>query len=146
MAGHYYEEGEAEELLALAEAHQRRSESTERFETREDSVVDRRTGLEWQLNHSGPMSWFRAVEYAEGLGDGWRLPTMPELATLIDWETQNPASTFPGMVPCWFWSSASYACSSSRAWNAGFYYGFAGHGDKTNANYVRCVRARLSDR
>ena len=114
-----------------------------RFELREENktVFDHDTGLEWEAEVSGPMTWHEAMAYAEELGEGWRLPEAKELSGLVDLELWDPATEFPNMPPDQFWSSSSYACSASYAWIVSFFYGNVNINDKTNTNYGRCVRS-----
>ena len=115
---------------------------TNRFELMGDSVFDHDTGLEWEADVSGPMSWDEAMKYAMELGDGWRLPTIEELKTLLDRGRTNPASSFPEMPTYFFWSSSSCAGSASIAWLVSFYNGLVLNYVKSNTYYVRCVRDR----
>ena len=122
-----------------------------RFEERKETIFDHETNLEWEKEHSGPMTWAEAVKYAEKIGNGWRLPTINELTTLIDYERFDPESAFPGMpsIRFWsstsyaghFWSSTSYAGSASFAWYVNFFNGRVNYYGKTNTYYVRCVRS-----
>jgi len=111
-----------------------------RFEDKGGFVIDHKTCLEWS-DVAGQMSLCEADEYADSLGDGWRLPTIEELETLIDRSKANPASPFPGMTSECFWSSSSYAGDSYYAWYVDFYNGSVNSYDKTGSNYVRCVRS-----
>jgi hypothetical protein len=49
---------------------------------------DLKTGLEWQCESPGEMTWQAALDYADSLSlDGkkdWRLPTLSDLETLLD--------------------------------------------------------------
>ena len=111
-----------------------------RFEERKETIFDHETNLEWEKEHSGPMTWAEAVKYAKKIGNGWRLPTRNELISLIDDRLFNPASSFPEMPFEQFWSSSSYAGSASHAWFVYFGYGYVDNLDKTNTFCVRCVR------
>ena len=114
----------------------------ERFDFCEGAVIrDNKTGLEWEAEASGPMSWDEAMAHAESLGDGWRLPTIEELETLLNRGRANPASSFPGMPSECFWTSTEYAGSASYAWYVYFYNGHVGFNDKTRTNLGRCVRS-----
>ena len=116
----------------------------QRYKALKHSVLDTRTGLEWQKDAGGRMSWDKAMGYASSLRLGkhsdWRLPTVEELATLIDYSKEGPASSFPGMPRDYFWSSSSYSGASSNAWNVNFYSGNVYSYDKSYSNYVRCIR------
>lgn len=113
-----------------------------RFKIRKYTVLDTRTGLEWERKHSGPMTWQKAMDYSALNTVGWRLPTIEELITLINFAKVNPASDFLGMPSEWFWSSSSsfYASNVSDAWYVSFSYGNVNTTYKSRAGYVRCVR------
>lgn len=114
-----------------------------RFEKREDCYLDTETGLEWSLGNYGPMTWEEAIKFCTGLGDGWRLPTMQELLSLVDYSRYNPATELPGMVSSSYWSSTTYAGSTDSAWVVYFNYGDDYWGDKSYNYYVRAVRGTL---
>ena len=101
--------------------------------------------LEWQLEHSPDrMRWEEATNYAKSLGDGWRLPTIKELASLVDYSVLNPAISEP-FVHCTetavYWSSTTYADYTSYAWYVYFHNGYVDNSYKANSYYVRCVRS-----
>lgn len=57
----------------------------------DETVTDTRTGLTWSMNdNQGDISWEDANRWCRYLfptvakGDGWRLPTVAELKTLVD--------------------------------------------------------------
>ena len=98
--------------------------------------------LEWQADvPDRGFTWQEAKDYAASLGDGWRLPTIQELLTLVDYTKHNPAcSVFPD-TPCdWFWSSSAYAGGATGAWYVNFYYGNSSSSGVGNYGRVRCVR------
>jgi hypothetical protein len=110
-------------------------------------IQDTHTSLVWQ---SVPvaMSCLEAMEYAKTLelgGVDWRLPTIEELITLIDYSKHSPASQFPGMPPEWFWSSTAHAECPDDKWGVNFDYGVVT--DNGNANiytgHVLCVLKRI---
>jgi len=128
-------------------------------------VVDHKTGLMWQRDPASKrMNWHDALSYAEQLsqlfhGD-WRLPTIQELQSIVDYAKYRPAidlkafsldpdsfTSYKGALPSmnYFWSSTSYAgpLDPSRAWFVDFNNGFVAHLDKTEAYCVRCVRGEL---
>jgi len=113
--------------------------------TTNEIVLDTKTGLEWQANATESITWREAMDYAESLGDGWRLPTIEELITLIDYNRSNPATGFPDHPSAWFWSSSVYASNSSYACFVYFYNGYVYHNDKYYNYHVRCVRYGLQD-
>ena len=90
--------------------------------------------LEWQNNPpKNQMTWHEANEYAESLGDGWRLPTRGELCDAYD-------NKIKGFNKFWYWSSSTYAQGTLNAWFVHFVSGNVFYGGKTNYTYVRCVR------
>jgi hypothetical protein len=112
-----------------------------RFKTKGKVVTDTKTGLQWQKEPTGQMTWQKAMDYAASLKAGWRLPTIEELITLIDFAKVGPASDFPDM-PCeWFWSSSSRAAYTSNAWDVSFYNGLVDTNAKSSSIYARCVRS-----
>jgi hypothetical protein len=86
-----------------------------------------------------------------GAGGGWRLPTVSELQTLVDY-TQTGAyldggpapmidmAYFPDTQPAVFWSSTPFAGAVGFAWGVNFTFGDSNGYDTGPANYVRCVR------
>jgi hypothetical protein len=113
------------------------------------TVFDTLTKLTWQRDGtaSGDKTWIDASDYCTGLSlgtpaTGWRLPTIVELASLVDRAEYHPAidaTAFPGTPTQWFWSSTLYHGSSDR-----WYVNFAdGENDSESTNWpirVRCVR------
>ncbi|MDQ1333920.1 MAG: hypothetical protein QG552_870, partial [Thermodesulfobacteriota bacterium] len=77
--------------------------------------------------------------------DDWRLPTIKELAYLVDDSIPYPGPTinstyFPNTVSSGYWSSTTYAYSTDRAWGVYFYDGYDNWLSKSNFYYVRAVR------
>ena len=99
--------------------------------------------LEWQADvPDEEFTWEGAKAYAASLGDGWRLPTVRELLSLVDYETHNPAcSVFPDCPSEWFWSSSPVSGLSTFAWLVYFGYGGSSYANGVSSTYrVRCVR------
>ena len=83
------------------------------------------------------------VETYAGQSD-WRLPTVAELATLVDFTTTtNPLNTriFPATPKTSFWSSSPYVATASYAWTVSFSYGGSTGSPRSLAFPVRLVRA-----
>ena len=74
--------------------------SSERYELL--TWKDSKTGLEWQCEFPGEMTWYEAQEYAESLSlDGkrdWRFPSLAELESLLD-RSKARADGRPPMRP-----------------------------------------------
>ena len=106
-------------------------------------VTDHITGLEWQDDIEVKTNWADANTYCTSKGNGWRLPTIEELNTIVDYSHNSPSidPTFQNSQSNNYWSSTTYAGSSYGAWvvyfNRGHQYGYA----KSYSNSVRCVRA-----
>jgi len=97
--------------------------------------------LEWQQDPSKDrMTWQEAIAYAESIGDGWRLPTVQELISQLDFTKSSPATSKPGWGLHWYWSSTTYAGDPDGAWSVNFDFGGVGGNDKGFDGYVRCVR------
>jgi hypothetical protein len=115
------------------------------------AVLDRETGLVWGIGASSfHFSWTEAQrvcnqEAAWGWRFGWRLPTLQELASLIDILT-NTDPALPNGHPfayygeCNYWSSTSYAGDDSKAWYVDFCYPRPGYADKSSGFHLWCVR------
>ena len=114
------------------------------------TVIDTRTGLEWQRTMLPPSYiWTDAVTYCEELElDGktdWRLPTRAELASLVDYTTSSPAidsSAFPVTPAATFWSATPVVEDEGNhpVWIVEFKYGFVGILPKSFGTKTRCVR------
>jgi hypothetical protein len=104
--------------------------------------------LEWQADvPEQEFTWEEAKAYAASLGDGWRLPKIKELLTLVDYETHNPAcSVFPDCPSEWFWSSSPVSGYTTGAWTVYFGYGSTTNFGVSAASRVRCVRSVGGDR
>ena len=116
-----------------------------------EAVLDRETGLVWGIGASSfHFSWAEAQrvcnqEAAWGWRFGWRLPTLQELASLIDILT-NTDPALPNGHPfayygeCNYWSSTSYAGDDSKAWYVDFCYPRPGYADRSSGFHLWCVR------
>lgn len=98
--------------------------------------------LEWQADvPDEEFTWAQAKAYAASLGAGWRLPTIKELLTLVDYEKHDPAcSAFPDCPSKGFWSSSALSGNASYAWNVYFDLGYSYNSGVGYTNRVRCVR------
>jgi len=75
----------------------------------------------------------------------WRLPTINELDSIVNFDTPLLAITstyFPNTVSSLYWSSTTYAYSTDGAWGVNFYYGGRNQVSYKDsaAGYVRAVR------
>jgi len=117
------------------------------------TVTDTSTVLMWQQETApGGYNWEQALAYCENLSLGghsdWRLPTVKELRSLVDYSQYAPAidtTFFPNTVSSsHYWSSTTDAASTSGAWDVYFYDGGGHWRYKSDGNYVRAVRGGQS--
>lgn len=74
---------------------------------------------------------------------GWRLPTIRELATLLEYQCTMPAinlTIFPATPATNFWSDTPYAGYVNGAWNLNFNDGVHDNSSKNYRLYIRLVR------
>ena len=76
----------------------------------------------------------------EQVFNDWRLPTVQELLTLVNYEKHNPPCNLKDTATNFYWSSSSFVPDSSFAWAVNFGYGVSNWNLKHNSNLVRCVR------
>jgi len=67
--------------------------------------LDKKTNLEWFNSSHYSMTWNDAIEFCANLPGGWRLPTIKELFTLVDFNKREPATILPEITPEAYWSS-----------------------------------------
>jgi hypothetical protein len=130
-----------------------------RFTYNDDgTVTDQQTGLIWLWNARclGTATWawaqYKVNRLADGecgLSDGsvagdWRLPTIKELQSLVDYSQSSPAlpegSPFLLDTRFPYWSNTSYALYSTHAWMVSFYDGAVIIAEKTSGREVWPVR------
>jgi hypothetical protein len=118
------------------------------------TVVDNVTHLTWQQvvattggdDGAGRSTWANAKSACASFGGGYRLPTVKELLTIVDFSKANPsidtsADAFPGTPPDAFWTATPLAGSPpTSAWFISFDDGYAGNVDMMQPNRARCVR------
>ena len=123
-----------------------------RYAISNGTVYDAKTNLTWQ--QTLPVAQYTvtsAAAYCSGLGatlpGSWRLPTVKELESLVDYsQAMGPSTTlidsiaFGGTRPAGFWSSTLVAGSSINAWYVSFADGSAHQGPTTSNEAARCVR------
>lgn len=112
------------------------------------SIYDAATGLIWQQTAT-QLTWTAAQTFCPS---GWRLPSINELQTIVDYATPSPgptidATAFPGTAASNFWSSSQDVLAANNVWCVNFATGESapqptpqsGPGGPP-ARWVRCVR------
>ena len=110
-----------------------------RFKKKNDYYLDVKTSLKWTLENQASMTWDEAMKRYPQNGD-WRLPTIEELLTLVDYGLMSPATELPDMRPAYYWSSTTYAYNTNYACNVNFHNGNDHNYYKYFSRYVRTVR------
>jgi hypothetical protein len=93
---------------------------------------------------------FTCINKNVGGQKGWRLPSIPELASLIDPSVASPGPTLPlghlfhNVQSAGYWSATTNAEEASDAWFVYFGRGFVDHDGKTHTGHVWCVRGSMN--
>jgi hypothetical protein len=118
------------------------------------AVRDYETGLVWE--HTPAMtfnSWYTGrdacINKNVGGRKGWRLPSLPELASLVDPSVDAPGPTltpghpFLAVQSGGYWSASTNAENPTHAWFAEFFSGGVDTSFKTDVHRVWCVRGGM---
>lgn len=108
---------------------------------------DAATNLTWQRATSADrVTWDDASQACAALelqGNGWRLPNMKELQTLVDESRASPAidaQAFPDTPAEGFWAATALVDTPGSAWFVSFDEGIAYNALTTHLYRYRCVR------
>jgi len=113
------------------------------------AVFDKETGLVWdQSPDTIPQDWLNAQARCNtktvGNRQGWRLPVLQELASLVDpsmrFGPTLPVNPFTNVQSSIYWSATSAANTSAMAWFVSFADGHVANAVKTDTHFVWCVR------
>jgi len=116
-----------------------------------EAVLDKETGLVWEQSPStSTFTWFTAQIHCNQLTVGgrlgWRVPTIQELATLVDPNNPGgnpdlpPGHPFNNVQSSFYWSATTSANDTSVAWLVDFGGGGVSTVGKTGVKFVWCVR------
>ena len=119
-----------------------------------DAVLDKETGLVWEKSPqttavSSANARLTCANKAVGGRKGWRLPYLPELASLVDPSVAAPGPTLPPGNPFLavqsanYWSASANAENPSLMWGVGFGNGVALSVSKAFDQRVWCVRGGM---
>ncbi len=120
-----------------------------------DAVRDNNTGLVWEKSpQTATATWngarFTCINKNVGGQKGWRLPSISDLASLIDPSVASPGPTLQAGHPfhtiqsAGYWSATTSAEDSSDAWFVYFGRGFVDHDNKTHTGHAWCVRGGMN--
>ena len=120
-------------------------------------VLDTQTKLVWQRCSLGQTwngttctgtasthTWADALTKARAVGNGYRLPNIKELQSLVEEACYNNSineTFFPATPRGGYWSASPYAGDHDGAWVVNFHLGYAYDSFKYGNGYVRAVRA-----
>lgn len=150
---------EVVELSGVPSSWDKALPSTQRFVLlaafNNDAVRDNNTGLVWEKSPQTPTAtWngarFTCINKNVGSQKGWRLPSIPELASLIDPSITSPGPTllsghpFKNIQSAGYWSATTSAEDVSEAWFVYFGRGFVDHDSKTHTGHTWCVRGGMN--
>jgi hypothetical protein len=130
----------------------------------DEAVLDKETGLVWERapgtapgSHPLTAPWFEAHlqcnQRTWGNRKGWRLPTIQELASLIDVTVPPPGPVLPAGHPFInvqsnaYWAATTFAAPNipNEAYVLGFHDGNMGSALKSVFTFYWCVRGGQGD-
>ena len=125
------------------------------------AVLDRETEVVWERSPDTLQSpWIQAQAQCNlknvGNRRGWRLPTVQELASLVDPTVSSPGPTLPAGHPFMnvrvigdptnplsssaYWTATTWSVDPNVAWEVEFQTGVVANINKTGFLYIWCVR------
>ncbi len=108
-------------------------------------VTDTKTGLVWTKTTIAKGATFEQAQKAvAALGEGWRLPTVEELFSLVDHTRHEPAidtDVFPDTEDSCYWTCTPCAWNEAAVWVVGFSSGYVYLLHRYDLGCVRAVRS-----
>jgi hypothetical protein len=113
------------------------------------AILDKETGLVWEQSpqtttHQWPSARLECTSRTVSGRSGWRLPSVNELASLIDTTNTSPAlptgHPFSNVMSSRYWSATTSADLPTLAWNGNFDDGEVTSYLKASFLFVWCVR------
>ena len=124
------------------------------------AVRDNETGLVWERS---PLTTIHPWDLSSGLTNsaitqctnrttggrkGWRLPSVHELASLVDPANSNPSlptgHPFTNIQSGFYWSASTSAGDPTLAWRVAFFNGDVNGSSKAGTNHAWCVRGGMN--
>ena len=118
-----------------------------------EAVLDKETGLVWEKSPSTSTdTWTNAISHCADLEvggrKGWHLPTVEQLASLVDTSVGSDPKLPSGHkflnVSGGYWSATTYAGNTADAWFVTFFDGSVHNSIKSNVTHAWCVRGGQS--
>jgi enamine deaminase RidA (YjgF/YER057c/UK114 family) len=120
-----------------------------------DAVLDKETGLVWEKSPQSaavslPNARLACANKAVGGRKGWRVPALPELASLVDPSVASPGPALPsghpfaGVQSANYWSASAHVDNPTLTWGVGFSNGAALGVSKAFDQRVWCVRGGMN--
>jgi len=120
-----------------------------------EAVLDKETGLVWEQSPQTAAAnalnaRVNCAQKTVGNRKGWRLPAIPELASLVDPSVPSPGPTLPAGHPftnvqsALYWSATTIADFPPFVWNVSFFNGAVNGSDKATSLQVWCVRGGMN--
>ena len=120
-----------------------------------DAVLDKETGLVWEKSPQSaavslPNARLACANKAVGGRKGWRLPALPEQASLVDPSVASPGPALPsghpfaGVQSANYWSASAHVDNPTLTWGVGFSNGAALGVSKAFDQRVWCVRGGMN--
>lgn len=120
-----------------------------------DAVLDNETGLVWEKSPqmtavASSSARLTCANKAIGGRKGWRLPSLSELASLVDPSVASPGPTLPAGHPFLavqsanYWSASVYAENPALMWGVGFNNGVVLGLSKAFDQRAWCVRGGMN--
>lgn len=120
-----------------------------RYEIKEGLIFDTKNSLYWQpIEHKDRRNRYNHVDAANRCaslelgGMTWRLPTLKELFSIVEYNRFNPAldkKIFKYTYPRYYWSADARGDFSNEAYVVGMKIGSVALSSKVNESFVRCV-------